>query len=138
MVDDDILVSDEDVENTFEFNMTKRESRTSGISPVFKPSSTSPKKFYKENPQFIVKYKSKSGKDMANKRMKSRKGTNKTSSRVIEDLDRYDVQIVEIDTIDELQAFEEDEDVEFVEEGKFLSKMTWLYIVSLCCVDAHV
>lgn len=125
MTDDDILVSDEDTENIFDFNLTtERESRTSGISPVFKSNNTSSKKFYKENPRFIVKYKSNSGKDRANKRMKSRKGTGKTSSRVIEDLDRYDVQIVEIDTIDALQAFEEDEDVEFVEEGKFLSKMT--------------
>jgi serine protease len=100
----------------------KSKSEKSGANKPDKASIksiNSSKRFYKERPVFVVKYKSKSGKMRANNRMKSRKGTNTTtSSRFIEDLDRYDVQIVEIDTYDELQAFEEDEDVEFVEEDR--------------------
>ena len=88
-------------------------------SKSFKRSSKSSKWFYIDHPQFLVKYKSKDGKQRANKRAKDRVKNGKASSRYIEDLDQYDVQIVEIDTIDELQAFEEDEDVEFVEESKF-------------------
>ena len=38
------------------------------------------------------------------------------------------MQIVEIDTIDELQAFEEDEDVDFVEESKFPSNTQLLLL----------
>ena len=99
------------------FDAIRKESEN--IATPSWPSNESSKRFYKDHPQFIVKYKSKDGKQNAKIRAEARSQRGKASSRYIEDLDQYDVQIVEIDTIDELQAFEEDEDVEFVEESKF-------------------
>jgi hypothetical protein len=98
------------------YNSSKSSKRSSKSS---KQSSKSSKRFYIDHPQFIVKYKSKDGKQRANKRAEDRVKNGKASSRYIEDLDQYVVQIVEIDTIDELQALEEDEDVDYVEESKF-------------------
>lgn len=99
------------------FDANKAESVD--ISAPLWASDESSKIFYKDRPQFIVKYKSKDGKQRANKRTRAREDTGKASIRYIEDLEQYDVQVVEIDTIDDLRAFEEDEDVDFVEESKF-------------------
>ncbi len=99
------------------FDTMKTESEN--IATPTWTSNESSKSFYKDHPQFIVKYKSKDGKQKAKMRAEARSRTGKASSRYIEDLDQYDVQIVEIDTIDELRAFEEDEDVDYVEESKF-------------------
>ena len=108
------------------FDAIRKESEN--IATPSWPSNDSSKRFYKDHPQFIVKYKSKDGKQRANKRAKDRVKNGKASSRYIEDLDHYVVQIVEIDTIDELQAFEEDEDVDFVEESKFPSNTQLLLL----------
>ena len=108
------------------FDAIRKESEN--IATPSWPSNDSSKRFYKDHPQFIVKYKSKDGKQKAKIRAEARSQKGKASSRYIEDLDQYDVQIVEIDTIDELQAFEEDEDVDFVEESKFPSNTQLLLL----------